>query len=398
METNTVAAILPEAANGKKSKRKPQRRERGIREIPEGSGIWYVTYADGTRLANGRPRIRFRKAGSYANAVKLRHKVKTAANEDKLAEVIPPKRRQVTFTEIADAALKYKEGKPSYRSDVFRIKQLKEWFGSHFAASLKWDTIEARLFEQETEGEWAHSTYNKYRSLMSLAYRLAIKRKEVIYNPIGEVEQREEDNSRVRFLTVPELDKLRKNTPPEHLPKIDLAFHLGLRKGNQFRLRWVDVDLPSRRLVVGRTKNGEVHYKRLNNSALAAFMAQEQLSRGSEWVFPSPDDSTKPLSESGCRKWFATALKKAGIVDFHWHDWRHTGASHLAMNGASLKEIMEFLGHKTVVMANRYTHLSPEYQLKTVGRLDDVFDTSGRNEGRSEQVSEQTAETHVIVN
>jgi integrase len=233
---------------------------------------------------------------------------------------------------------------------------------------------------------------------MSLAYRLAIKRGEVANNPIRYVEHRKEDNSRVRFLTVSELGKLRKNAPPEHLPKIDLAFHLGLRKGNQFQLRWLNVDLPSRLLVVGRTKNGEVHYKRLNNSALAAFMAQEQLSKGSEWVFPSPDDSTKPLSESGCRKWFATALKKAGIVDFHWHDWRHTGASHLAMNGVSLKDIMEFLGHKTAVMALRYTHLSPEYQLKTVKLLDTVLETSGRNEGRSEQVSEQAAEMHVIVN
>jgi hypothetical protein len=80
METNIPAGVSTETVNEKKSKRRPQRRERGVREIPEGSGVWYVTYADGTRLANGRPRIRFRKAGTYANAVKLRHKIKTAAN------------------------------------------------------------------------------------------------------------------------------------------------------------------------------------------------------------------------------------------------------------------------------------------------------------------------------
>jgi site-specific recombinase XerD len=55
---------------------------------------------------------------------------------------------------------------------------------------------------------------------------------------------------------------------------------------------------------------------------------------------------------------FTAALTAADITDFHWHDLRHCTASYLAMNGASLAEIAEILGHKTLQMVKRYAHLS----------------------------------------
>ena len=55
---------------------------------------------------------------------------------------------------------------------------------------------------------------------------------------------------------------------------------------------------------------------------------------------------------------FKIALETAGIKDFKWHDLRHCTASYLAMNGASLSEIAEVLGHKTLSMVKRYAHLS----------------------------------------
>ena len=58
------------------------------------------------------------------------------------------------------------------------------------------------------------------------------------------------------------------------------------------------------------------------------------------------------------RKSWLNALNKAEIDNFHWHDLRHCTASYLAMNGASLAEIAEVLGHKTLSMVKRYAHLS----------------------------------------
>jgi site-specific recombinase XerD len=63
---------------------------------------------------------------------------------------------------------------------------------------------------------------------------------------------------------------------------------------------------------------------------------------------------------------FETAVKRAGIEDFHWHDLRHSAASYLAMNGATLAEIAEVLGHKTLAMVKRYAHLSQAHTTRVV--------------------------------
>jgi integrase len=63
------------------------------------------------------------------------------------------------------------------------------------------------------------------------------------------------------------------------------------------------------------------------------------------------------------------ALKAAEIHDFHWHDLRHTAASYLAMSGVSLIEIAKVLGHRTLAMVARYSHLSDGHIVATGEKL-----------------------------
>jgi len=76
-----------------------------------------------------------------------------------------------------------------------------------------------------------------------------------------------------------------------------------------------------------------------------------------------------PEAASNIRTAFTSALERSGIRDFRFHDLRHTFASHLVMNGASIKEVQELLGHKTLAMTTRYAHLSQEHKKKAVNLL-----------------------------
>jgi site-specific recombinase XerD len=64
-----------------------------------------------------------------------------------------------------------------------------------------------------------------------------------------------------------------------------------------------------------------------------------------------------------------TLLEEAGITGYVWHSNRHTFCSWLAMAGATIKEIQEAAGHKTITMSARYSHLSPEHKQSVVERI-----------------------------
>lgn len=86
----------------------------------------------------------------------------------------------------------------------------------------------------------------------------------------------------------------------------------------------------------------------------------------------SPDEPRKPIT---LRQSWPKALEAAGIEDFRFHDLRHSIASYLAMNGASLAEIAEVLGHKTLAMVKRYAHISPQHIRGVVERMNAaIFD------------------------
>ena len=78
----------------------------------------------------------------------------------------------------------------------------------------------------------------------------------------------------------------------------------------------------------------------------------------------------KPAELRGA--WVA-AMKKAGLRDFRFHDLRHCAASYLAMSGASLAEIADILGHKTLAMVKRYAHLSDSHKHTVVDRMNKHF-------------------------
>jgi integrase len=119
------------------------------------------------------------------------------------------------------------------------------------------------------------------------------------------------------------------------------------------------------------TKNGEHRVLPLAGPAPDLLRERSRVRRiDTDLVFPGRLHPNKPVD---LRTPFETALKVARTEDFHWHDLRHTAASYLAMNGASLAEIAEVLGHKTLAMVKRYAHLSAAHTAGVVERMNARF-------------------------
>ena len=151
------------------------------------------------------------------------------------------------------------------------------------------------------------------------------------------------------------------------------AIFTGLRKGDLFNLKWSDVNLERGFLNYReQKKRDKLGFKYLNGDMISLLM---EIHRGeSDHIFLGPDGN--PLKD--IKRSFKTALKKAGIKDFRWHDLRHTSASHLLMRGASMKAVQEHLGHTTIAMTQRYSHLSRDFQKEEVNRLNGLCGENGK--------------------
>jgi integrase len=74
---------------------------------------------------------------------------------------------------------------------------------------------------------------------------------------------------------------------------------------------------------------------------------------------------------------FRNACTAAGIVDFHFHDLRHTAASHIVIAGVLMRTVGEILGHKTATMTERYSHLTPEHKRDAIEKLSAYYNGEG---------------------
>ncbi|MBV9481923.1 MAG: hypothetical protein JO249_14385, partial [Acidobacteria bacterium] len=247
---------------------KPTKKERGVFEKVNGSGVWWIRYAD----ANGR--IRREKVGNRGAAIKLYRKRKTQVLQgEKLPENFRAK--SVRFSTLAENALRYSESqKRSYRQDKYRMAFVEKAFGHRAADTITPHDLEGWLADQANENQWSAATVNRYKALLSLTFRLGIQNRQITANPAKLVKRRHEDNGRVRFLnqfkpTRTDIQYLQPHTDEEsrlravieknnadHMPEFDIAMHTGMRPSEQYGLDWSRVDLTRNFITIAQTKNG----------------------------------------------------------------------------------------------------------------------------------------------
>jgi integrase len=183
-----------------------------------------------------------------------------------------------------------------------------------------------------------------------------------------------EPAGRNRFLNSTELDGLLKAAEADPLMKaaILVSVATGLRQGELLRLKWTDVDFENGWVTIHVSKNKTPRRVHLTSQAAAALKALQPAKDGGPiWVFVL--DSGQPLKQSYLEVRWRRIRAAAGLVDFRWHDLRHSCASYLAQNGATLLEIGSVLGHKSPNMTMRYAHLIQGAAVTGHSALDDML-------------------------
>jgi integrase len=179
---------------------------------------------------------------------------------------------------------------------------------------------------------------------------------------------------RFDFLTFEEAGRLLDRAEPDWYVIILSALRTGMRLGELCALRWEDVDLVARCIVVrhaiwqghvGTPKSGKEREIPIADDLLKALNGHHHL-RG-ELVFYAPDGSALRHNVMQHALW--RAARRAGLRRIGWHTLRHSFASHLTMRGVPLRVIQELMGHATVQMTMRYSHLAPGMKVDAVNLL-----------------------------
>lgn len=216
------------------------------------------------------------------------------------------------------------------------------------------------------------TTVVRYMAALSHAFSIAVNEWEWLEtNPMSKVKKPSLPAGRVRFLDEAERERLLaacKASPCEYLyPVVVLALSTGARYSEIMNLRWRDIDTGRGLARLEETKNGERRALPITGVALEELKSLKHTAKPEtgDFVFPRPDG----LAPFDIRKYWQAALREAEVENFRFHDLRHTAASYLAMNGATLAEIAAVLGHKTLQMVQRYAHLSDQHVAGVVERM-----------------------------
>jgi integrase len=163
----------------------------------------------------------------------------------------------------------------------------------------------------------------------------------------------------IRFLTKDQAVRLLDELPEHLSDMVEFSLLTGLRKSNVTGLTWSTVDLGRRMAWVEsiQSKNGESFAVPLNDEAISVI--RRQIGKQDEFVFTYKGNPVTQVNT----KAFRSALKRAGIVNFRWHDLRHTWASWHLQNGTPEAALKEMGAWKTDAMVRRYGHYGGSHLL-----------------------------------
>jgi len=329
-------------------------RESGLYQRRD-SRFWWVDVV----LPNGRRLCGSTKAESKKDAQAYVAKLKHEAYEQGPLGVRPPRTWQ-------EAVVRYLSVKANLRSieDVKRIcRKLDPYFGELTLDQITGDKIWTVVEGERKKGN-KPATVNRYLALIRCLFLMARDEWQwiVAFPKIrllgGEVE-------RDRWLTREEANRLIAVCPSHLAALVRYALATGCRAREISGLEWNRVDLERRTAWLDQTKNGTPRGVPLNGDAVAVL--EEQQGKHPQYCFTYRG---KPIRWEMTNSAWHTALGKAELEDFRFHDLRHTWASWHRQAGTSTDELKDLGGWKSRVMVDRYAKFATEHLAVAAARIE----------------------------
>lgn len=232
-----------------------------------------------------------------------------------------------------------------------------------------------KIIKKKNEVTRSANTINKYLMALSAILTYAVNELEIIdTNPMSKVKLLEKPNSRTRFLADNEIYLLG-NTCKEYSDIVFVFWILLFKTGGRFNevrhLQVKDIDRNNKRVYFLDTKNHTHRSVYIGDDALNIideYLLKHNIESG--YIFRADRQGAELATLKGAMEY---CIKTAGIKDFRIHDIRHTTASILAQSGASLLEIAEILGQKSLTVARLYSHLTKKHTEKVLASVMDKY-------------------------
>jgi integrase len=255
-----------------------------------------------------------------------------------------------------DAVIRYLAIKASLRSisDVRRIcRSLDAYLGSLMLDQITGDVIWSVIQGEMGKGN-KPATINRYLALIRSLLRMARDEWQWI-DSFPKVRMLQGEVERDRWITRAEAERLILACPEHLAAVVRFALSTGCRAKEITGLEWNRVDLDRKTAWLNQTKNGTPRGVPLNGDAVAVL--QEQREKHARFCFTFRGE---PIGWQLSNSAWLTALKKAGIEDFRFHDLRHTWASWHRQAGTSCDELKDLGGWKSREMVDRYAKFATD--------------------------------------
>ena len=334
------------------------------------TGKWVCDfYYNGERIVRTLKYARTKKEAEQAEAVIMNKVFKQAYGLDK-----KPEKKFEDF--VAETFLPYSEvNKKSFQDDVYICRVLIKAFKGKNLGQITSPMIEEfkqKFFNQPTKHGKKRSvaTVNYHLAILSKIFSMAIDAGFTKINPCSKVKKFRLNNQRTRVLSEVEEKRLFSALKDNDLVKniVTFALHTGMRRGEIFNLKWFDLDFTRDLIQIQESKTNRKRIIPINETVRSMLSG---LKRKSEFVFPSPQTGGR-LTD--IKKGFCRATSEASILDFRFHDLRHTAATRMADNGADVFTLATILGHSDIRMTARYTHATDSAIRNAVANLDKESD------------------------